>query len=383
MNTIITTPEVRLFLRAVRERLEDLTDEEREELVGGLDADMNDLVEERGVDALPEPSEYARELRTAAGFEPEMRPTRVRMGAGLRVTGVLDAAHARWDALVKDLPGDPWGLAQSLRPAWWILRAWVALQVVDLLWGTGSSSVGLSPIPSLEGWGWVLLVASSLVSIQVGRGKLWPGRPRGGAVGRLLLLAVNLLALVCLPLTLDRVATPDSVAAVFRGSDNTANSYQQGFDDARSQYDRKGMYVNGQWVSNIYPYDASGRPLVGVQLFDQTGAPLSVVPQTECVYDANETPTDQNRVFYPWISAAGQVANVFPVPSRVQGPQAPDPDPTAFAGTNRPGVGRYPLTRVPAAHLPGVLVSKATTPAKAYAAGPLPKQPLNPIDQGC
>jgi hypothetical protein len=385
MNTIITTPEVRLFLRAVRERLEDLTDEEREELVGGLDADMNDLVEERGVDALPEPGDYARELRTAAGFEPEMQPTRVRLGAGLRVSGVLDAAHARWDTLVNDLPGDPWGLLQALRPAWWILRAWVALQMVDLLWGNGNTSLGLSPIPSLEGLGWLLLAVTSFVSIQIGRGKLWPGRPRGGAVGRLLLLAVNLLALACLPVTVDRVATPDSVAAVVSGSDNdVADSYQQGYDEARSQYVRKGMYVDGHWVSNIYPYDASGRPLVGVQLLDQTGAPVSVEPQTECVYDANEAPTDRNRVFYPWTSAAGQVTNVFPVPSRVQGPEAADPDPTAFTGTtNRPSVGRFPLARVQAAHLPGLKVSKSTTPAKALVPGVLPKLPINPIEQGC
>ncbi len=85
MNSILTTPEIRLYVRAVRERLEDLTEEEREELVGGLDADLNDLVEERGIDALPDPGEYARELRTAAGFDPEMRPVRTRRGVrGLR-----------------------------------------------------------------------------------------------------------------------------------------------------------------------------------------------------------------------------------------------------------------------------------------------------------
>lgn len=383
MNTIITTPEVRLFLRAVRERLEDLTDEEREELVGGLDADMNDLVEERGVDALPEPSEYARELRTAAGFEPEMRPARVRMGAGLRVTGFLDAARARWDALVTGLPGDPWGLLQSLRPAWWILRAWVALQAVDLVWGTGSNSLGLSPIPSLEGWGGVLLAVTSLVSVQVGRGKLWPGRPRGAAVGRLLLLAVNLLALAWLPFTVERVATPDSVSAVLGGSEDPTAVYQRGYEDAHSQYDRAGIYANGHWVSNIYPYDASGRPLVGVQLYDQTGKPVSVEPQTECVYTSTAAPTEQSRVFYPWTTAAGQATNVFPVPSRVQSPQMPDPDPNAFTGTNRPSVGRYPMTRVPAARLPGLKVSTSATPAKAFVPGALSKLPINSIENGC
>ena len=148
-----------------------------------------------------------------------------------------------------------------------------------------------------------------------------------------------------------------------------AATYDQGYADASSQYDRAGMYVDGHWVSNIYPYDAAGRPLVGVQLFDQTGQPVGVEPQTECVYDSAEVPVDKGRVYYPWSTAAGQATNVFPVPSRVQGPDTPDPDPTAFAGANRPGVGRFPLTQVPAATLPGLAVSKATTPKKAVPAG--------------
>ena len=382
MNTILTTPEVRLFVKAVRERLEDLSEEEREELVGGLDADINDLVEERGLDALPAPGDYARELRTAAGFEPEMRRVRSRRGAAGSVTSTLDAAHARWDTLVAGLPGDPWGLVQALRPAWWILRAWVALQVVDLVWGTGSVYLGLSPIPSLRGWGLPLLAVGSLLSIQVGRGKVWPGRPRGGAVGRLLLLAINLLALGCVPVTLSNVATPASVTPfIDHGYD--AGSYQKGYDEASAIYDRAGMYVGGHWVSNIYPYDAAGRPLVGVQLFDQTGQPVSVKPRTECVYDADQQPTNRSRVYYPWTTAAGQVLNVFPVPSRVQGPDTPDPDPAAFTGSRHPRVGRFPSTRVPAAGLPGLQVSRASTPEQAHLTGALAKLPVNALDDGC
>jgi hypothetical protein len=381
MNTILTIPEVRLFVRAVRERLADLTEEEREELVGGLDADINDLVEERGLDALPEPSDYARELRSAAGFDPEMKPLRKRRGASVWVTGALDAAHARWDTLVSDLPGDPWGLLQALRPAWWILRAWVALQMVDLLWGTGSINMGLSPIPSLQGWGGPLLAVASLGSIQIGRGKVWPGRPRGGAVGRLVLLALNVLALACVPVTVSSVATPTSLAPYTQS--DVDNSYQRGYAEASSNFDRAGMYVGGHWVSNIYPYDAAGRPLVGVQLFDQTGQPVSVKTQTECVYNAAQQPVDRGRVYYPWTTAAGQVGNVFPVPSRVQGPDTPDPDPAAFTSSKRPRVGQFPATRVPAASLPGLRVSRADTPKKAFLAGALPKLPVNSIDNGC
>ena len=179
------------------------------------------------------------------------------------------------------------------------------------------------------------------------------------------------------------MATPASVATVVAGGDDSATSYQLGYDDARREFDRAGMYVNGRWVSNIYPYDAAGRPLVGVQLFDQTGGPVSVEPQTECVYDAQEVPLDTVRVFYPWTTSAGQATNVFPVPSRIQGPETPDPDPNAFTGADRPSVGQYPLTRAPKAQLTGLKVSTSTTPAKALVPGARPETPLNPIDTGC
>ena len=42
---------------------------------------------------------------------------------------------------------------------------------------------------------------------------------------------------------------------------------------------KAGLYLDGTWVSNIYPYDAKGRPLVGVQLFNQVGKPINVITQ--------------------------------------------------------------------------------------------------------
>ena len=81
MNTILTTPEIRLFVRAVRERLDDLTEEEREELVGGLEADLSDLVDERGVEALPDPVDYAaRAAGRRPGSTPRCDPSATRRG---------------------------------------------------------------------------------------------------------------------------------------------------------------------------------------------------------------------------------------------------------------------------------------------------------------
>lgn len=381
-GTASLDPAVRGFVVAVRSRLADLTDEEREELVGGLDADMGDLVAERGLVALPDPASYAAELRSAAGFSAVATgasgPPKPRLGE--RVTTALDRAHARWQTFAEALPGGPWEIAVSLRPVWWVLRAWVALQVVDLLWGTGSINYGLSVVPSLYQWGLPLLVVAVALSVQVGRGRLWPGRDRRGAVGRVLLLGLNLLAVAALPVTLDSVATPASMEASRPSSDS---GYEQGYADARSELDRAGMYVDGRWVSNIYPYDATGRPLVGVQLFDQTGKPVAVKPQAECVYSAAEVPLDRVRVFYPWITVAGQARNVYPVPSRVQASDETDADPAAFTGNARPQVGQFPVTRVPAAGLPGLLTSRGTTPARALTPGALPKLPVNSLDEGC
>jgi hypothetical protein len=90
MNDVITaehTADVRRFVVAVREHLSDLTEEEREELVGGLDADMSDLVAEQGVGSLPDPDGYASERRAArqkaldAKKHPKPKPRRA-AGAG-------------------------------------------------------------------------------------------------------------------------------------------------------------------------------------------------------------------------------------------------------------------------------------------------------------
>ena len=84
MNSILTTPEIRLYVRAVRERLEDLTEEEREELVGGLDADLNDLVEERGIDALPDPASTPASSGPRPGSNPRCGPSAPAAVAGRR-----------------------------------------------------------------------------------------------------------------------------------------------------------------------------------------------------------------------------------------------------------------------------------------------------------
>lgn len=365
MSTSTITPEVQQFLTAVRAQLADLDPEEQRDITEGLEADLVDLVAERGGEALGDPVAYARELRTAAGLEPEMRAARSRRPVGEQVHAFLDAAHDRWDRLVDGLPGRPWELLVALRPAWWVLRAWVALQAVDLVWGRGGYGQGLSLVPSLRGLGLPLLLVAVLVSVLVGLGRLWP--TKDGALGRVCLLAVNLVAIGFLAPTLESVDNNDG----WEESIAFDRGYQAGMRDMREDAGnsaKAGLYSDGTWVSQIYPYDAQGRPLAGVQLFDQVGAPIDVVPQPEYPtteiddfgneVDANGNPIDPSvplrpRVYYPWSNGAAQLFNVFPIASRVQ--DGEEPSPTAFTDTVRPTIGPFPLTSVPSVSLPGIV----------------------------
>ncbi len=385
MNTtrLPVRPDVAQFVTQVRALLADLPTDVQQDLTEGLESDLGDQLSEGYGGALDDPGAYARELRTAAGFDPEMSVAKSPRSWALRTEQLLDSAHARWVALVDGLPGDPWSLAVSLRPAWWVLRAWVALQLVDLVWGSGSYNLGLSPVPSLLGWGWPLLAVAVLVSVQIGRGRLWPGR--AGLLGRVVLLGLNTLALACVPMTVDSVLTPHDLETWGYGW--SEDDYSQGYQDAVAEqsqiHDRAGLYANGRWVSNVYPYDAQGEPLVGVQLFDQTGQPISVISQTECVYDEDGTPQDRLRVYYPWSTPIGAGDHVFPVPSRLQDSDQSQVDPRAFLGKDRPSIGEFPSARVPSAQLPGLEASRTRTPKGAYDRRALLTGPFNPVERGC
>ena len=180
------------FVDAVRARLADLPAEEIDDLTEGLEADLTDLVAERGGGALGDPDTYTRELRTAAGLEPVMRIARSRRSAGTAIDDALDAAHDGWDRAMGGLPGRPMEFAESLRPAWWVLRALAAVLVVGLPLGINAYGFGIL--------GWVAIAVAIVVSVQIGRKRWWPGNQGqpGAARGwcRLLLVGLNAFAVL-------------------------------------------------------------------------------------------------------------------------------------------------------------------------------------------
>lgn len=180
-------------------------------------------------------------------------------------------------------------------------RAWVAVQAVDLIWGSGGYNLGLSPVPSLGPFGLVALLVAIFVSVQIGREKVWPGRPRSAMFGRLLLLGLNITAVVLLPSTLSQVFTPEK--AVQWGMTDTGYS---------QPYSPQGLSFNGVPISNLYPYDAAGNPLVGVQLVDDEGRRLKVNQEALMEWELNE------RVLSPWLNGRTPLFSLFPLPEQAR-----------------------------------------------------------------
>jgi hypothetical protein len=303
-------PDVAAFVEQVRSHLGDLTLEERDELVDGLEADLAEQLDDGATGLLGDPTSYAAELRAAAGLPPAPRRGRPRLPratlAGL--DGTLDRVRARSDALVtaRHETRAAWSVVSALAPVWWVLRAWLAVTLLDRLTGPWERITSL-PTFGVPGLGLVLLGVAVVLSVLVGQGHLWPGRPgRWPTQARLVLLALNVFAVTLLPALVGGPLTTSRAVASYEN-----DTYYMGYRDAQSQ--QSGVAVNGRQLRNIYPYDASGQPISGVQLFDGAGRPIALTAE-QTVSGASEV----RIVGCPWFNGTQRLFNVFPLPERTQ-----------------------------------------------------------------
>jgi hypothetical protein len=338
-------PEVTAFVERVRARLSDLTDEEREELVGGLEADIAELVADGGsVAELGDPRAYADELRSAAGVERSrgrsiggVQVRRPRRPVKHQLEEVMDASRARWLRLMERPRLAPaWDVATAIRPVWWVLRAWVAVQFIDWTFGPWEY---LTPIPTLGGTlgGLVVLVGAVVVSVQLGRGRIWPtstpGRPTWVRAG---LLGLNALAVFLLVVVLAQFPGSNAWAG-----DRAAYNY----DDADFRH-QPGLKVDGRVLRQVFAYDAQGNPLTGVQLFDGRGNPLEIHAEYAFL---EAGPGHQTG--YAWVNGNREQHNVFPLAYRTQRPWSQVDG--AWTSDNPPVIPPHPLAVVPPVALPG------------------------------
>jgi hypothetical protein len=291
MSTTTVRPEVETFLARVRAHLVDLTEEQRDELLDGLAADLGEQL--TAGDALPDPAAYAAELRSAAGLAPASR---------WPATGnLLDRGRAAWERVVaeNEVTRAVGTLAETLRPAWWVARAWIAVTLLDQATGPWEY-VGVLPTLGVPLLGPALLLVAVAVSVLIGRGRLWPGSgPDRSVTARVALLALNVLAVLA-PLT-------------FTGDGSQVVTLAQAHAEPVRAPVREDVLRHGrEVVRNIYAYDANGQPLSGVQLFDQAGRPVAVSPVS------SQGRGKGRRVTCPWFNGETGLYNVFPLPERLQ-----------------------------------------------------------------
>ena len=297
------------FVAEVREHLGDLDPETREELTDGLAADLSEQVAEQGPAVLDDPAAYAVELRAAAGLPPAPR-RRTRGGGG---PGRLAVSRQRWRSRLDALVRTPAGAAvvsflQSIRPAWWVLRAWIGLQLVDYWVGPYEylsllPSLG-SPLVSLTA-----MVAAIVVSVQIGRGRWWPGlrsERRGVRTWsrRSIVIANTLGVVVALPLVLSTALS----AGALHNIANSGSLYGPG----AFAVNRDGLWLGDRQVRQVFAYDADGQPLVGVQLVDQTGRPLDI----EATRVRGDGGREDRFISSGWRNGETVQRNVFPLPVR-------------------------------------------------------------------
>lgn len=284
------------YLARVSAALADLPAGEVDDIVTDVAVQLEESEDPAELERLGSPEAYAAELRLAAGYadrsQSEARPARrgregiwllglasvlaagvgffgasagggagivvavlglvampagvgwfaVRGRSGLRELPEVVAVRRVGQRVVERAPESWVELAVSLRPAWWVLRA--CLASVLLLRVVGVSSV-LLPV----------VLAALLVGPSV-----WLARcSRGDRGWSWIAIPLNVLAVGVL------------LAMPF-----VARTYAYASTSSAGYYDPAPAAETGLSVSNVYPFDASGRPLTDVYLYDQDGQPIKV-----------------------------------------------------------------------------------------------------------
>ena len=320
---MITTAqdEINLYVFAVRAALGDLPESLRDELLEDLPEHLAEVLadgEGSLTDRLGTPEAYAADLRTTAGFvggfpDPPGRTDQVKE--------LRDAALARLRVL--DVRTGPlFGAAKAsdflvlLRPAWWVLRGYLAAMVLAWMLDDSGQPIGLLPrIGGSEAVALLLLAAGVLGSIWLGRRSL--RLARGPQV------ALYAGSVVLVLIALGGFLEADSTT---RGSHYSDAGYQ----------DSSGGNPYGN-VEDLFVYDAQGRLVENARVFDQNGEPLRI--GNPYCYDDSGNYTEVNRRTYPYcpdrdpFRAPAASASVDPATGET--PEAPG-RPSA-PGTTGPG----------------------------------------------
>ena len=282
--TTATMSDADRYLKELTPHLAALPPEERAELLEDLALHLQEVAAEPGPpleERLGPPAAYAAELLASAGFASATAGAAAGPAAARSplASAVAVAARVRRSAFGREV-ARAW---PSLRPAWWVARAWVAVYLLVDLERDGGRFHGF-PFPELFGnpfVGFLALAVAIPASIRLGQKDL-AGWKRAAVV------AGNVV-LVFYALSLAGDVGPREVRYVDSGGEG-----RPFFPDSCL---RNG---DGSVITNLYAHDADGRLLDPVLLYDQFGRPIdNLCPEydgqgrrlvTEYRRDANGAP---------------------------------------------------------------------------------------------
>jgi hypothetical protein len=283
---VITTAqdEINLYVFAVRAALGDLPESLRDELLEDLPEHLAEVLadgEGSLTDRLGSPEAYAADLRTTAGFVGGFPDP---PGRNDQVKEMRDAALARL-RVIDVRVGPLFGAVKAsdflvlLRPAWWVLRGYLAAMALAWLLDDSGQPIGLLPrIGGSEVVALLLLAAGVLGSIWLGRRSLQLAR------GPQLALYAGSVVLVLV--ALGGFLEADSSA---RGSNYTDAGYDNPAGTVENPYGN---------VEDLFIYDDQGRLVTNARVFDQNGEPVRI-GNSSC-YDDSGNYIEVSRLTYPY-----------------------------------------------------------------------------------
>lgn len=242
------SPDIAAYAAQVRAALADLPEQQRVELLEDLEDHLAEVVADAGppLEArLGPPADYARDLRLAA-----LAPATASTG---RLRDALDGVRADVRRLWElEAAREMRAFLPELRPAWWVLRAWLLVAAAGLLLGGGPLLLPFGPVLGLP-----LLVAAVVLSVRLGRRAATHPTGSGTRVSYAANTALALLAVVIV------------VGVQQRGQDVV---YAGPYDPYGYPGDFRPLaHQDGTPITNLYPYSSDGEPLSGVLLYDQDG----------------------------------------------------------------------------------------------------------------
>jgi hypothetical protein len=303
MTTDSRANDVAAYATAVRGALGDLPSEEKVALLDDLEDHLAEIAAEAQgtlAERLGPPEQYAAELRAAYGAAHSEAP-RLRNA----MTGFLARiTHAGWYREVR-------AFLPSLRPAWWVFRAYVVVLILTAVFSRGYN---LRPIPNPFNSRGLLQLIATLVAIVISVRLGQRGRSGARNLQGLALVANVAIAVFAIPMLGSMSTDPGTPVS----------------PDVAANVGLPGAYAGGT-TTNIYPYSRDGKALKDVLLYDQDGRPLAVDGQGS---DVTTT--------YPVGADGLPITNAYPLnqrhsdgtavaPPRVAIPPWPTPTPTPSA----------------------------------------------------